>query len=364
MTVRLRETDGRPAVAHVRIAPGLEEAWRTDLLETDPAEDWARSPLDVRDGAAVVELTPFSTVTLAARVAGSGGETVADAASGSTASGHGPAGQVAPEPVQPVYSRYWLHGKGVAPAGNVPVAVHFTPPRVTLGPEPAARLRLTVACGPEPSSGEARLVLPEGLIAEIDGAPTGVETSLRYDLSANGFTSWEIQVQAAPGATGGRYFVIGGIRDASGNVLEDAALVTIGEAGGPDRDLPPEELFFRMMSDTQALAEETGLEIVDDGLELPPGGRGRLRVRVTSNLASALHGEVQLISPFGTWETTTPWAQAVTLAPGEETTLGFDVSVPSTTPPGWESWLLVKLMYFGRVRYSQAVRLAVNVSGG
>ena len=38
-----------------------------------------------------------------------------------------------PEPAQPVFTRYWLHGKGPAPAGNVPVAVHFSPTRVTLG---------------------------------------------------------------------------------------------------------------------------------------------------------------------------------------------------------------------------------------
>ena len=33
--------------------------------------------------------------------------------------------------------------------------------------------------------------------------------------------------------------------------------------------------------------------------------------------------------------------------------------IPATAEPGWESWLLVKLMYFGRVRYSPAVSLTV-----
>ena len=32
-----------------------------------------------------------------------------------------------PEPAQPVFTRYWLHGKGPAPAGNLPVAVHLPP---------------------------------------------------------------------------------------------------------------------------------------------------------------------------------------------------------------------------------------------
>jgi len=44
---------------------------------------------------------------------------------------------------------------------------------------------------------------------------------------------------------------------------------------------------------------------------------------------------------------------------GGETTVRFTVAVPATAVPGWESWLLVKLMYFGRVRYSESVRLTV-----
>ncbi len=57
-----------------------------------------------------------------------------------------------PEPAQPVFTRYWLHGKGPAPAGNLPVAVHLSPGRIALprragGPD-AATVRLTVACGP------------------------------------------------------------------------------------------------------------------------------------------------------------------------------------------------------------------------
>ena len=36
------------------------------------------------------------------------------------------------------------------------------------------------------------------------------------------------------------------------------------------------------------------------------------------------------------------------------------MTVPPTAEPGWESWLLVKLMYFGRVRYSPAARLIVT----
>ena len=303
------------------------------------------------DGAASVALAPFETVTVIVRP-------------GVSAATEGPAAAAAPpEPVQPLYARYWLHGKGPAPAGNVPVAVHFTPTRITLnGDSPDGRTTLTVACGPEPASGTLDLDVVGELVAEIDGAPVGGSpegSSLRYDLPANGFASWDIAVRAADGTADGRYFVAARISDALGQVLEDTLLVTVGEDGPPDASLEPEELFFRMQSDVQALAGEAAIEVLTPELRLAPGGSGELTVKVTSRLGSQLRGELQLISPIGTWQTTGPWTQAVEAAPGGETTVSFGVTVPATAEPGWESWLLVKLMYFGRVRYSPAVSLTV-----
>ncbi len=167
-------------------------------------------------------------------------------------------------------------------------------------------------------------------------------------------------MSALPGAADGRYFVAARITDALGQVLEDAALVTVGEPGGPDPDLEPEELFFRLQSDVTALAGEADLEPVTPALRLAPGESGELAVRVASHLASQLRGEVQLVSPVGTWQATGPWTQPVTVAPGGDATVRFTVTVPATAAPGWESWLLVKLMYFGRVRYSDSVRLTVG----
>ncbi|MBO0820641.1 MAG: hypothetical protein J2P26_07290, partial [Nocardiopsaceae bacterium] len=187
------------------------------------------------------------------------------------------------------------------------------------------------------------------------------------DLPAGGFTGWDVSLRAVPEAADGRYFVTATVENpGTTDGAEDAALVTVGEAGPPGRDLPPEELFFRMMSDTQALAAEADVEFpeVTDpaaGISLPPGQRGRLRVRVISHLASAVHGAAQLISPYGTWEGSPSWVQPVAVPPNGETEIGFDVAVPGDAPPGWEAWLLVKLMYFGRVRYSPAIRVASDV---
>jgi hypothetical protein len=350
VTVRLRETDGRAATAQLGMAGGIEAAWRTDLLEETEG-----ALLTVADGTASVALAPFETATVVVRPTASAGPTSAGAAA-------------PPEPVQPLYARYWLHGKGPAPAGNVPVAVHFTPTRITLNSDaPGGRTTLTVACGPEPASGTLDLVVGGELIAEVDGAPVGGTadaSSLRYDLPANGFASWDMAVRAAEGTAegtaDGRYFVAARIGDPLGQVLEDTLLVTVGEAGPPDASLEPEELFFRMQSDVQALAGEAAIEVLTPKLRLAPGESGELTVKVASRLGSQLRGELQLISPIGTWQTTGPWTQAVEVGPGGEATVSFRVTVPATAEPGWESWLLVKLMYFGRVRYSPAISLTVG----
>ena len=364
VTVRLRETDGRAAVAELRLAAGIEAAWVSDLLETrhgaalPSATSDQGGPLSMRDGGVLVPVRPFETVTLRVRPAPAHRATEPDAAPGDL-----------PEPAQPVYTRYWLHGKGPAPAGNVPVAVHFSPARVTLGGAaasadaadgPAAdgeptRLTLTVACGPAGASGEVELVVPAGL-----AAVTSQSGPLRYDLGPNEFAAWDVTVSALPGAGDGRYFLTARIGDALGQVLEDTALVTIGEAGGVDPDLEPDELFTRLQADVTALANEAEVTLLTPAVRLGPGETGELAVRVASRLSSQLRGEAQLISPVGTWQATAPWTQAVTVEPGGEATLRFTVSVPATAVPGWESWLLVKLMYFGRVRYSEAVPLTVG----
>jgi len=355
--VRLRETDGRPATARLRLAAGIEAAWRGDLLEERPGGD--EELLEVSEGTVRVPLRPFETATLRVRLAAAAAEAdVADLV---------PAGP--PEPAQPVFTRYWLHGKGPAPAGNVPVAVHFSPTRVTL-PGPAApggsagsagheaRVTLTVACGPSGDRGQVELVVPDGLTVRVDGA-ADARAPLGYDLAPNGFAAWDVTVSAPAGTPAGRYFLTARITDRLGQVLEDAVLVTLGEAGPPEPDLEPEELFVRLQSDVMALAGEADLELTTTAVRLAPGASGPLEVKVTSHLASELRGEVQLVSPVGTWPGTGPWTQPVTVSPGGEATVRFAVTAPATAVPGWESWLLVKLMYFGRVRYSDSVPLTV-----
>jgi alpha-mannosidase len=333
VTVRLRETSGQPTTARVRLALPVSAAWLTDLLEeTDGAA------LPMVDGAVIVDMPAFGTVTLVLRT-------------GSRAPGDG--GLAAVEPVQPVYARYWLHGKGPAPAGNLPVAVHFSPTRVALAePGEAGLVTLTVGCGPEPASGTVELVLPDGITVTT-------KPDLRYQLTPGGYAAWDLTVRAAPETGPGRYFAAARIRDEHGHVIEDVAMVAVGERRWPDPALPPHEALEVMQADFIAVAAEMELAALTPELRLTPGGRDEVRISVTTQLASEVHGEAQLVSPFGTWALFSSPAQGFSVTAREPAVLRFEVTVPATARPGTRAWALVKVMYFGRVRYSQAVPISV-----
>ncbi len=351
ITVRLRETAGHATTARIGLAAGVEAAWLTDLLEENDGV-----ALPVADGATFVDMPAFGTVTAALRVRG----TVIATGSG-TGTGTD-AGQQA-EPIQPVYTRYWLHSKGPAPAGNLPLALHLSPTRVALpddaesatGPATgSATVRLTVAAGPAGAAGEASLIVPPELAVSVPGGP------LRYELAAGAHAGWDIQVRATAGAAPGRYFLAARTTDATGLLIEDAAMVAVGEKQWPDRDLPPEEAMERMLADYGAAAGEVELSLDTTEVRLAPGEAGEIVASLTSHLASELRGEAQLVSPFGTWELTESSTVPVTVAPGERVAVRWAVHAPATARPGAQWWALVKLMYFGRVWYTNSIPVSIG----
>jgi hypothetical protein len=253
-----------------------------------------------------------------------------------------------------VYARYWLHGKGPAPAGNMPVAVHFSPARAAL-PEAGAAVpvTLTVACGRVPARGRVELAAPGGITVE---APQ----DLSYDTASGDYAAWDLTVRAAPGAAPGRYFVTARIGDEHGQVIEDTLMVGVGERRWPDPELPAEEALEVMQEDFTASAGELELTAVTPELRLAPGGRGEIVLGLTSRLACEIHGEVQLLSPFGSWEMIPAPVQGFSLTPGEPAELRFAVCAPGTARPGARWWALAKVMYFGRVWYSRAVPVTIE----
>ncbi len=342
VTVRLRDISGGAAatLVSVRLWPGIVAASAASLTE-EPGGPL----LPVEAGAAMASLPPAGTVTMVLTPGEPAAQSPAPAAQ-SPALG---------EPAQPVFTRYWLHGKGPAPAGNLPVAVHLSPARTALaGPGAAAALRLTVACGPAPASGTVWL----------DGGGLALDPAgpLEYDLGPRGHARWDLTATAQPGTAAGRRFVAARTALDDGQVFEDAVLVSVGEPAPPALDLPLDELVPLYQADQALLAAEVDLELPTRELLLRPGGHGEITATLRNATASQIRGEAQVVSPFGSWPGARPWTQAFAADAGCEVTLAFRVTPPAGARPGQHWWALVKVMYFGRARYTDpvAVRIATE----
>jgi hypothetical protein len=213
-------------------------------------------------------------------------------------------------------------------------------------------LRLTVACGPEPAAGSVELDIPAQLAADPAGP-------LRYELPARGHARWELRVRARPDAAAGRYFLAARIRDGAGQLLEDAALVTVGEPAMPSADLAADEFIERYLADEQATAAELEITLASRELVLRPGGHGEVAVRLANRTAAELRGEAQLVSPVGSWDAARPWTRGFAAGPGEAVTLRYPVTAAASARPGQAWWVLIKVMYFGRTRYTEAIACSV-----
>ena len=356
VTVRLRDLAGRPGpgAATVRLFTGIEAAAVTGPLERDRGE-----PASCAGGAVTVTVPERGIVTLAVRPG---------AATAPPGSKHGRAEVtgVPPEPAQPVFTRYWLHGKGPAPAGNLPVAVHLSPGMLTLRPGERGKLGLTVACWGQPASGTVTLDVPHGLHVGPAGPGPGEPgyggepATLHYHLAAGGYAAWDLAVRALTEAAPGSYYLAAGIVDEAGQVLQDAALIAVGDDLPPPDDLPLAQLAARLERLSHAEAAQAKLTVRSGDLELAPGGRGEIVVQLVNNTASTLRGEAQLITPSPGWPAAGPWSTGFSAGPGGRATLAFTVAVPQSARPGERWWALVKVMYFGRLRYSEPVWVSVG----
>jgi len=107
------------------------------------------------------------------------------------------------------------------------------------------------------------------------------------------------------------------------------------------------------------LGGELGVELLATEVVVEAGKRAELRVRLRNTVKGEIRGEAQIISPHETWPLISPWTQGFRVAAGAETTIAFSIAAPLGFHGG-EYWALVKLMYFGRLIYTESVRVEIK----
>jgi alpha-mannosidase len=357
VTVRVRDLGAGAQAARVRLHPAL--ARLAGASSASLCEDATGEALPVEDGAAVVPVPAagMATAVLTPGPAGqaAGGPLRTRGPDTGESARPAPSEPAPPEPAQPVFAGYWLHGKGPAPAGNMPTAVHLSPRQATLDDGQPAVIRLTVACGPSAASGTVDLEAPHGVVLRPAGP-------LRYDLPPLGHQSFELTAQASAGQPAGRGFATARITDACGQVIEDGVLLATGQPAPPAQagagtDLA--EFAIRQQAADDAQAAEIEVSVTSPGLRLQAGQAGRIEVRLDSRCSSAVRGEAQLLSPYGSWHQAGPWTSGFSVAAGASTVLQFDVTAAATARTGEHWWAIVKVMYFGRLRYTEPVEVTI-----
>jgi len=313
LIVRGYEPHGHTRGVAIRLAGGITSATATDLLDRSGADlrhDCQRAYIDV-DG--------YKITSLALRPARAerGQALLATDA----------------EPVQPVFTRYWLHNCGPAPMGNLPVSVSLRPDDEPRNDDGTSRLRLRAQIVSDGTHTDytANLLVqaPDGWIA--------TPGSRRLTIPAGGHLTVPITIAIPDTATPGWYAVAAGI-DHRGQDLQDVLIVPIGQA-------PPEPLLHARSEPRQ--------------LTLAPGTRGRIHVQVTHTLRTPLHGHIQLITPHCIWPLTNSPIRSFTMPPGSTTRVEFPITVPATTPPG-EFWAQPKICAYGHITYSEPIRFHIR----
>jgi hypothetical protein len=117
----------------------------------------------------------------------------------------------------------------------------------------------------------------------------------------------------------------------------------------PDTGEPPEPSEF---------GGELEAAIVTRGIRVGAGDRDEIRVMLRNRSAAEIRGEAQVISPHETWPAIAPWTQGFSVAAGEEATVRFAVA-PRPTSRGGSYWALIKVMYFGRLIYTESIPVEI-----
>jgi len=297
-----------------------------DLLEEQGRE------LPVEGSQVRLSLAPFETATVKAncRRIASGGVCLGTRA----------------EPRQPVYVRYWRYNKHAAPLGFLPCAVRLDPPGASAGqppkvtpPEPlppvqlqpgeAVRLRAVVANNRvEPIAGTLSVSAPEGWGVSV--------SAFHFEMEAGGHKAFDFVVDCPGDALRGAYCVRAEVDIGDGQRYCDYCEIGVSQA--PEAAL-------------DASWEATPVKVTR-------GGQGALVLRLHNRAPQTVEGEAQLCAPFEAWEFLGPYTQTFSVPAGGRAQVSYDFRPPEWLEPG-RYWAMVKVMYRGRLYYTEALDLEV-----
>lgn len=304
VTLRLIEASGLARDAALRGALQLKDLHRVDLLE-----ERAVGQPNPEDGS--ISLAGAEVVTLTALPS--------EAASGGAVLGQ------EFELAQPVYARYWLHNRGPAPLGNLPLTVAASPAVERLDTSQTFDLSVSVSSHLIDATvdGVVQVVLPTGWQANVTEHP--------YRLESSGYECFPVTVTPAANAEPGIHFVA--LRTAyAGQQVEDVVTVAIGKDARPDDDLTV----------TARLADYACIEVL-----------------LENRTHSEIHGELQLIAPHDAWAAIPSPTRAFRVTAHGESRVAFELCVPPDASPG-TYWAVAKAMYYGRAKYTETLPLVLE----
>ncbi|MFD0275070.1 NEW3 domain-containing protein [Kitasatospora sp. NPDC127111] len=328
LTLRLVESTGLGRTAVLGGALGLTDLRRADLLER---------PL----GPADLDLAGSQIATVLARP-------------GEASAPGGPVLGAVAEAARPVHARYWLHNRGPAPLGYLPVSVGTSPGLLRTAGEPVT---LSVALSSQlrdaAVEGTALVLPPEGWTASLGARP--------YRLEPGGHLRFPVTLTPPAGVEPGLSFAAVRIAH-DGQEIEDVVTLAVGDLPGllPVPGDAPED-WTAAQGTTSPEGRDTGLTVTvsAETLRVAPGGRTTLGLTLTNRTRGEIRGELQLVAPWGTWEAIAAPVRGFTVPAGESSVVDFEITAPESTDAG-SSWALAKVMWFGRCQYAPTVALVVE----
>jgi alpha-mannosidase len=245
------------------------------------------------------------------------------------------------EAAQPLYARYWLHNRGPAALGGMPVVAHLHPQAVDAEPNAPVSLRLTAAsdCSDAVLHGKVRLRCAAGWTVE--------PAELSFMLPSGEYLDAEVTVTPPSAVAAGLYPVRAELALTGSHpsmplswrqAVEDVCVVSVAAA--------PDDKVLRWVSEPAPV-------------DVAAGETAWLTATVGTDAHADLAVEAHLISPWGTWEWLGPAAIGAELPARGTVDLDFEVAPPGWLEPG-EWWALIRVGGAGSLLYSTAVKVVVR----